>query len=134
MRLRGDRQPPDVAGPGLPPRSSVAVRPPACGAVRAAHDRDGLGDRYRRARLFHHAGGAASAALRRARRRRSEEHTSELQSLMRISYAVFCLNKNIWSERQITHQPYDRGFDTALRYDDDVIEEPAEDIMRQLGG
>src|SRR3546814_2844509 len=27
--------------------------------------------------------------------RRSEEHTSELQSLMRTSYAVFCLNKNI---------------------------------------
>src|SRR3546814_20409801 len=26
-------------------------------------------------------------------RARSEEHTSELQSLMRISYAVFCLNK-----------------------------------------
>src|SRR3546814_1791828 len=25
---------------------------------------------------------------------RSEEHTSELQSLMRISYAAFCLNKN----------------------------------------
>src|SRR3546814_10679497 len=29
---------------------------------------------------------------------RSEEHTSELQSLMRISYAVFCLNKK-------THKP-----------------------------
>src|SRR3546814_2036687 len=27
-----------------------------------------------------------------AHRHRSEEHTSELQSLMRISYAVFCLN------------------------------------------
>src|SRR3546814_2173522 len=27
--------------------------------------------------------------------RRSEEHTSELQSLMRISYAVHCLKKNI---------------------------------------
>src|SRR3546814_4824780 len=27
--------------------------------------------------------------------RRSEEHTSELQSLMRISYAVFCLKKQI---------------------------------------
>src|SRR3546814_4396307 len=27
------------------------------------------------------------------RRSRSEEHTSELQSLMRISYAVFCLKK-----------------------------------------
>src|SRR3546814_4190439 len=29
----------------------------------------------------------------RIRRARSEEHTSELQSLMRISYAVFCLKK-----------------------------------------
>src|SRR3546814_4577780 len=28
------------------------------------------------------------------RRRRSEEHTSELQSLMRISYAVLCLKNN----------------------------------------
>src|SRR3546814_8525412 len=41
---------------------------------------------------------ALCLALRRPggdRRRRSEEHTSELQSLMRISYAVFCLkNKN----------------------------------------
>src|SRR3546814_6359535 len=35
------------------------------------------------------------AALRpRLGTQRSEEHTSELQSLMRISYAVFCLNKN----------------------------------------
>src|SRR3546814_6474770 len=34
------------------------------------------------------------ARRRRARRKaRSEEHTSELQSLMRISYAVFCLKK-----------------------------------------
>src|SRR3546814_6281930 len=31
--------------------------------------------------------------LRRADVDRSEEHTSELQSLMRISYAVFCLKK-----------------------------------------
>src|SRR3546814_7879924 len=34
----------------------------------------------------------AAAKLGKARRR-SEEHTSELQSLMRISYAVFCLKK-----------------------------------------
>src|SRR3546814_2660590 len=33
---------------------------------------------------------AADAALNKVR---SEEHTSELQSLMRISYAVFCLKK-----------------------------------------
>src|SRR3546814_5842567 len=31
---------------------------------------------------------------------RSEEHTSELQSLMRISYAVFCLKKKIKQQQQ----------------------------------
>src|SRR3546814_7424339 len=41
------------------------------------------------------AGGQARQhdASAQARTRRSEEHTSELQSLMRISYAVFCLKK-----------------------------------------
>src|SRR3546814_7855022 len=34
--------------------------------------------------------------------RRSEEHTSELQSLMRISYAVFCMKKTI-----VAHDAYD---------------------------
>src|SRR3546814_7759795 len=34
-------------------------------------------------------------ADRAGQRGRSEEHTSELQSLMRISYAVFCLKKTI---------------------------------------
>src|SRR3546814_5388378 len=37
---------------------------------------------------IHWPGCASSAAIAR-----SEEHTSELQSLMRISYAVFCLKK-----------------------------------------
>src|SRR3546814_9342139 len=37
---------------------------------------------------------AARAALAANASPRSEEHTSELQSLMRISYAVFCLKKN----------------------------------------
>src|SRR3546814_16284964 len=36
---------------------------------------------------------AAGQPVRRAQVQRSEEHTSELQSLMRISYAVFCLKK-----------------------------------------
>src|SRR3546814_9938452 len=35
---------------------------------------------------------------------RSEEHTSELQSLMRISYAVFCLKKNTTNYEQ--QHPY----------------------------
>src|SRR3546814_3783234 len=34
---------------------------------------------------------------------RSEEHTSELQSLMRISYAVFCLKKKKTSKRNSNH-------------------------------
>src|SRR3546814_2962182 len=52
------------------------------------HDR---GDRMRRYRW---------GALRRQRKNgRSEEHTSELQSLMRISYAVFCLTKKISLKR-----------------------------------
>src|SRR3546814_6317365 len=35
---------------------------------------------------------------------RSEEHTSELQSLMRISYAVFCLQKHSY------HNPYSLSY------------------------
>src|SRR3546814_9490098 len=37
---------------------------------------------------------------------RSEEHTSELQSLMRISYAVFCLKKKKKYITQYTHPPH----------------------------
>src|SRR3546814_1393146 len=36
---------------------------------------------------------------------RSEEHTSELQSLMRISYAVFCLKKKHNKQDKITNHP-----------------------------
>src|SRR3546814_19429573 len=63
---------PRSRGPGrLRPPGAQLPRP--CGALRCA---------------------AGTAAWPSARR--SEEHTSELQSLMRISYAVFCLkNKNI---------------------------------------
>src|SRR3546814_18572107 len=39
-------------------------------------------------------GGLHRCAVTGGRSIRSEEHTSELQSLMRISYAVFCLKKN----------------------------------------
>src|SRR3546814_2174200 len=43
------------------------------------------------------------------RARRSEEHTSELQSLMRISYAVFCLKKKT---TQAKHQTNDHNINT----------------------
>src|SRR3546814_2528747 len=45
---------------------------------------------------------AAAVDSRERTAGRSEEHTTELQSLMRISYAVFCLNKKI--QRQIHKQ------------------------------
>src|SRR3546814_6382899 len=48
-----------------------------------------VGGRGRRGRGHRQAGRTAHVAAQR-----SEEHTSELQSLMRISYAVFCLKKN----------------------------------------
>src|SRR3546814_3889991 len=44
---------------------------------------------------------AAVVAIELHAGRRSEEHTSELQSLMRISYAVFCLKK----KKQHTNRP-----------------------------
>src|SRR3546814_3313880 len=52
-------------------------------------------ERLPRAAAVHHEPRKLPAAGRveALQRSRSEEHTSELQSLMRISYAVFCLNK-----------------------------------------
>src|SRR3546814_7237069 len=43
---------------------------------------------------------AADLVIEAATERRSEEHTSELQSLMRISYAVFCLKKKKNNQQQ----------------------------------
>src|SRR3546814_7137043 len=67
--------------------------PRKCGTVR--HDRPprrNTGASERR--------GLGVAIAARSARKRSEEHTSELQSLMRISYAVFCLKKKKKSENE----------------------------------
>src|SRR3546814_4419387 len=80
--------------------------------------RRGLCDQPRRRReVAYDRGRRASGPLSRAdrgcgtsdmqaveRRTRSEEHTSELQSLMRISYAVFCLKKKYY--RNVTDMTY----------------------------
>src|SRR3546814_1241735 len=59
---------------------------PGCGLLKTGH-------------IEHHRGSCPLHQCRRSGcgvdRSRSEEHTSELQSLMRISYAVFCLKKKI---------------------------------------
>src|SRR3546814_13190084 len=45
---------------------------------------------------------------------RSEEHTSELQSLMRISYAVFCLKKKKTIKNQYTTRQYHKNLKTYV--------------------
>src|SRR3546814_2526161 len=47
---------------------------------------------------------------------RSEEHTSELQSLMRISYAVFCLKKKN-TPNQVTHTHTSQNLDYSITQD-----------------
>src|SRR3546814_2142163 len=67
---------------------------------RLVDDADAFGDAVHGHELRLHVGGETRMRrgddvhrLRPAPAHRSEEHTSELQSLMRISYAVFCLKK-----------------------------------------
>src|SRR3546814_4293913 len=77
--------------PSLPRRLARVVRRPA----RSPHQTGGAKPR----RAFGYAGSASSESAEAARASsrswdRSEEHTSELQSLMRSSYAVFRLNKH----------------------------------------
>src|SRR3546814_3437529 len=90
-----------------PPRSTrTATLFPYTTLCRSARASAGAGRQAARHRACAHA--ACNGAdrwlqrpvhrIRRRRqiaRERSEEHTSELQSLMRISYAVFCLKKKI---------------------------------------
>src|SRR3546814_5317178 len=73
------------AGDAPGPPGSVRLRAPAADVQGPAPDP------VRRPALGAGQAGPAAAGDRKAHR--SEEHTSELQSLMRISYAVFCLKK-----------------------------------------
>src|SRR3546814_8314623 len=79
----------DVVAPRVPVPHAQDRLAIAEQSVRRAERADQLGDE----------GGAPHAAagihFEAVLARRSEEHTSELQSLMRISYAVFCLQKKI---------------------------------------
>src|SRR3546814_9190520 len=59
-------------------------------------DGDGRGDDRRVQKLLHQ-------IVARQRNGRSEEHTSELQSLMRSSYAVFCLKKKSEGKSETRH-------------------------------
>src|SRR3546814_4552100 len=106
----------------LPPRSTrtgtlfpytTLVRSPA--RARAAHGR--RRGRRRAGRAAPGVGGAAGGRGRVHRRpagqARSEEHTSELQSLMRISYAVFCLKKKNNIINATNTRPNTSHYDTS---------------------
>src|SRR3546814_1724113 len=74
----------DLAGrPARPHRGASAASPAAPTPARSRRSAPRRAARPR----------SRAAAASHPRRPRSEEHTSELQSLMRISYAVFCLKK-----------------------------------------
>src|SRR3546814_7613574 len=84
-------------------------------ALDHAHQRGAqLGDRVVEQHGFHR---HVEACLHRAADgARSEEHTSELQSLMRISYAVFCLKKkNTHTKLCTTNNKYDTTTKTKKR-------------------
>src|SRR3546814_1061809 len=88
-------------------------QPRRCGAGDLLPDRCGVfrGDRTDLRPVFRQgAAGGHGADLQADRpghedrdRGRSEEHTSELQSLMRISYAVFCLKKKKTKQKTTTY-------------------------------
>src|SRR3546814_2864942 len=52
---------------------------------------------------------------------RSEEHTSELQSLMRISYAVFCLKKKNQQKSETSKHKNKKTKKTVQKYDYQII-------------
>src|SRR3546814_8198626 len=88
------------AGPAMRLQAAVvfAEQPRQRPHRAAREDRQAVADRLQRRRVeqrgpaaLHHVGEQRHPGAEA--RDRSEEHTSELQSLMRISYAVFCLKK-----------------------------------------
>src|SRR3546814_1085628 len=105
--LYGDHRYLHVLTHSFPTRRSSDLDRSARGLDVALRRRGGR--RVRRRLGQGHRAGRAGVDVRRAERLdpasgpRSEEHTSELQSLMRISYAVFCLKKK--TRAQLTGHP-----------------------------
>src|SRR3546814_9316594 len=89
-----------AASTGSAPRSNVRFRTLPCvafGSSDSARSSSRSPSTFSDIRVIRGGGGL----LRRGRLDRSEEHTSELQSLMRSSYAVFCLQKK--KKKHIQH-------------------------------
>src|SRR3546814_1211426 len=69
-----------------------------------------------KADAFEAQGSTVTIAARAVTVDRSEEHTSELQSLMRISYAVFCLKKKKYNKKHIIHNRTQKNLVTHLNH------------------
>src|SRR3546814_10341159 len=106
-----------LLGPAAAPASRPTAAMVTATSVRAASDRDVVEKRINRElpreercpaprRLGGSGIGPGGTA------RRSEEHTSELQSLMRISYAVFCLKKK---KNELMSETYTNSHVTNLQ-------------------
>src|SRR3546814_5864568 len=79
-------------------RAADVVALEAEGGIAAGSQGAGQGDRRRAAQQ------RAAVKGKHGHEARSEEHTSELQALMRISYAVFCLKKK--KQKVPHHMPH----------------------------
>src|SRR3546814_2500522 len=91
----------------MKPRSFADMRCPVAGALEVVGDRwTLLLIRDLSLGLSRYDAFRASTGIPAATLARSEEHTSELQSLMRISYAVFCLKKKNIYQNNIPHRQY----------------------------
>src|SRR3546814_3136911 len=97
--------------PAAAPRSRLTARD---GTARRS---TGRGARRRRTagRARRSPPSRSSRAPHNRARSRSEEHTSELQSLMRISYAVFCLKKKMNYTTYIYTQIYKHNVETITQ-------------------
>src|SRR3546814_6891316 len=93
----------NIQSPGSPATKAMRIRSFACSRTVSAQ-----------------CGGSVRALEPSTRKVRSEEHTSELQSLMRISYAVFCLKKKkstqLISTKTSTQTTTNNNYTTTLKH------------------
>src|SRR3546814_10352485 len=92
------------------PTQQMRVFATSDGSLRSEPMRDEAGDMVECAEAI----AARDALIEELCAMRSEEHTSELQSLMRISYAVFCLKKKNTNTQQTLQQHKNTNKETHI--------------------
>src|SRR3546814_4000149 len=105
------------ARPCPPPAPMKRVSQKTCGTKTEMNPATVKPKRISFQTIFHSMKKAWAIHRQPSRENRSEEHTSELQSLMRISYAVFCLKKKKQHLTNITndHTHKSKNIDTKTQ-------------------